>query len=179
MAVINSKKVHANSIHYESLKVFLHDVTTLVHAQHHSKQIKNNCISSFGSTINAEEELNNPQLANLFCPNGLSLDGYYSGSSSDPITRMNLHLQSKCSDIFGDLTYRAIQQAAGCEITFGEEVGEEEFNSVLARLGCQYNVNGGAANARSSLYLIVAYVNAEDVKVSCAACAYTPPTYRR
>ena len=158
----------------------MNDVTTLVHAQHHSQQIKNNCISSSGSTINAEAKLNNPQLADLFCPNdGLLFDGYYSGSSRDPINRMNLHLQFNSSDIFGDSTNRSIQQAGGCEITFGDEVGEEELNSALASLGCQYNVNGGAANARLRLYLIVVYVNAEDVKVSCAACAYTPPTYRR
>eukprot|EP00519_Triparma_laevis_P008566 CAMPEP_0182519440 /NCGR_PEP_ID=MMETSP1321-20130603/45101_1 /TAXON_ID=91990 /ORGANISM="Bolidomonas sp., Strain RCC1657" /LENGTH=309 /DNA_ID=CAMNT_0024727417 /DNA_START=526 /DNA_END=1453 /DNA_ORIENTATION=+ len=76
---------------------------------------------------------------------------------------MKAHLQDNSGDLFGDVKNRPIKRATGFEVTLDEMVGEDAFNSALKVFGASYNLNGGAANEGSRLYIIVIHVNQKDV----------------
>jgi len=183
MAPINSLNMHDDPICFNSLSDFKIDLAVLMFQQSHSDQIRKKCAAAYlaqtGSHITGEEKPHNPQLADVFNAkrNGLLVDGFYSGSSSKDGVKQRLfdHTYSNCSDIFGSETNRAIQRAECFEVKFREDVVDEEtFNEAVGEIGCQYNVNGGAANGGPRLYLIVVHVNKADVEVSCPRVR-TPP----
>ena len=179
MAPIDIKKIGTDKIHYTSLLDLQQDLALLIYKQSHSPSIRKKCFDSFADLkITDQDMLHNSLLGEKFCFEDLLFDGLYSGSSEQPVTRMKAHLQDNSGDLFGNVNNRTIKRATGFEVTLDEMVDEDTFNSALRGFGASYNLNGGAANEGTRLYLILIHVNQDDVDVSCAACAYTPPNRR-